>query len=83
MAAAEPVLNMAAGPDSPAWRTAVMTLNTDYTVNPPRFVVVATTGSYTWENGDGTSTTFALPAGTHWIRMKRITAAAGAVLGCW
>lgn len=83
MAAANPVLNMAAGPDSPAWKTAVMVVNTDYTTNPPRFVIVGTAGAYTWENGDGTTTTYTLPAGTHWIRMKKLTSAAGDVLGCW
>ena len=83
MAAANPVLNNAAGPDSPSWSAAVMTVGADYSANPPRFIEIGTAGSYTIVNGDGTSFTYTFQPGTKWLRPQSITTAAGAVLGYW
>ena len=80
---ANALLNAAAGPDSPGWRTAVMVLNTDYSAAPPRFVEIGTAGSYTWIDGTGAATTFTFAAGTKWFRPVQFTAMAGSVLGYW
>ena len=79
MAAANPVLNHAAGPDSPGWDAFIMT--TGVTYDPPRFLILATAGEYTLVLGSGNSITFTFPAGHLWLRVQSVTSGAGAVLG--
>ena len=83
MPAANPNRNRAAGPDSPAARAAVLTVGQDYSANPPNFIEISTSGSYTLVCYDGTSVTFSFVPGTKWLRVTAVTAGAGPVLGYW
>lgn len=80
---ANPTLNSYADGDDPLWSQQILSVGAQMDT-PTRAIHVSVAGNHSWVSGNGDDiTNYPLSVGWHPIRIQKLVAAAGAVLGGW
>lgn len=81
--AANPTLNIYADGGDPLWSQQILSVNTQMEI-PTRAIHVSVAGNHSWVSGNGDEVNgYPLSVGWHPMRIQKLVAAAGAVLGGW